>query len=336
MGLLQEMRAVAPSTRPPKVRRQTIVLDDGHRVGVATCGEGVPLVMVHGIIADGMLYARSLRRLAGLGFRVIAVDSAGHGRTDGLGCAGWKWDSYLALHRRALDHLGIRRAVLVGHSMGGRMVVDLASRQPERALAVLAIDAAIGPDWDRLTRAFRWVPGLFPLGLGLLAVDTASSLVRARKEMGSITRLGAPTLLDRVRSAPQLPGAFAATVGGPSSARMLRTLRERQVPTIVIHGDRDLVIWYPFAQAAAAAAGATLVRVEGGRHSWLLENADTLPSIVAELLDADLGQALDRTEGSIEDLCEPDAVIRTLDRRRAQPYDLSASHRWRFDALTGA
>lgn len=59
-------------------------------------------------------------------------------------------------------------------------------------------------------------------------------------------------------------------------------------------------------------------------------------TIAAELLDADLGQALDRTEGSIEDLCEPDAVVRTLDRRRAQPYDLSASHRWRFDALTGA
>ena len=75
MGLQAEMQALTPATKPPRLRRRTITLDDGHRVGVSVCGDGVPLVMVHGIVAEGMLYARTLRRLAGLGFRVFAVDS---------------------------------------------------------------------------------------------------------------------------------------------------------------------------------------------------------------------------------------------------------------------
>src|SRR3546814_20468527 len=76
------MRALADAveTKPPRLRRREVILADGHRVGLSMCGEGVPLVVVHGIMAEGMLYARTLRRIAGLGFRVIAVDSAGHGR----------------------------------------------------------------------------------------------------------------------------------------------------------------------------------------------------------------------------------------------------------------
>lgn len=335
MGLQAEMQALTPATKPPRLRRRTITLDDGHRVGVSVCGDGVPLVMVHGIVAEGMLYARTLRRLAGLGFRVFAVDSAGHGRTDGLGLAAWHWRSYVDLHQRVIDHLGIERAVLMGHSMGGRVVVDLASRRPERAIAVIPIDAAIGSGWDRLTTTFLWVPGLFPLGVGLLAADTAASAVRARRDMGSIARLAAPSIRDRIRSLPQLPAAFVATVTDGGSVHMLRRLADHRVPTIVIHGDRDLAIWYRFARSAAADAGATLVRIEGGRHSWLLEDADSLPTIIASLLDAQLGQALAQVSGSIDDLYRPDALARTLDRDRSQPYELVGAHRWRLEAGAG-
>src|SRR3546814_17670806 len=87
--------------------------------------------------AEGMLYARTLRRIAGLGFRVIAVDSAGHGRTAPLGVGGFRWRSYVDLHRRVLDHLGIEQAVLLGHSMGGRIGVDVAAAGVDRVLAVI-------------------------------------------------------------------------------------------------------------------------------------------------------------------------------------------------------
>lgn len=333
MSLRNDMEAIGASvtTKPPRLRRRTIQLDHGHRVGLSLCGEGVPLVMVHGIIAEGMLYARTLRRLAGMGFRVIAVDSAGHGRTDGLGLSGYRWRSYVDLHRQVLDHLGIRRAVFMGHSMGGRVVVDLAAAEPDRALAVLPIDAAIGLGWDRFTAAARFTPGLVPFGLGLLVADTACSVIRGRREMGSIARLGAPSLADRLRSVPSMPGAFWALIHDQGSSTRLRTLADAGVPVFILHGDRDLAIWFRFARDAASAADAMLVRIEAGGHSWLLESADSLPAIVGSLLDGRLGAALDRRGERIFDLYGPEALALTLDRPRSKPYELIPGHHWRVD-----
>ena len=329
----EEMDALAEATdsKPPRLRRRTIRLDDGHRVGISVCGEGVPLVMIHGVIAEGMLYARTLRRLAGAGFRVIAVDSAGHGRTAGLGRRGWSWDNHVDLHHRVLDHLGIERAVFLGHSMGGRIVVDLAARRPERAIAVIPVNAAIGGLWDKLTASVALVPPLFPLGVGLLVTDTAISALQGRRHVGSLARLAAPSLADRIRSAPSLPAALFATARAQGSLDTLRDLGDDGVPVIVLHGDRDLTIWYPNARQAADAAGGTLVRIEGGLHSWLLEDADTLPAVVASLLDGVLGRALETRTTSIRDCYGPEAIALTVDRPRSKPYQLVPGHHFRID-----
>ena len=319
-------------SKPPRLRRRTIQLEDGHRVGISICGEGVPLVMIHGVIAEGMLYARTLRRLAGAGFRVIAVDSAGHGRTAGLGAKGWRWDHYVDLHDQVLDHLGIERAVLVGHSMGGRLVVDLAARRPERAIAVVPINAAIGGLWDKLTGAAAYVPPLFALGVGLLVTDTAVSALQGRKHMGAFARLAAPSLADRIRAAPSLPAALFATMRAQGSIDTLRSLGDAGVPVVVLWGDRDLTIWYPNARQAAEAAGGTLVRVEKGLHSWLLEDADTLPAIVDSLLDGVLGEALATRVESVAACYGPEAIALTLDRPRSKPYQLVPLHQFRIDA----
>src|SRR3546814_6448847 len=144
-------------------------------------------------MAEGMLYCRTLRRIGGLGFRVIAVDSAGHGRTAPLGVGGFRWRSYVDLHRRVLDHLGIEQAVLLGHSMGGRIVVDVAAAEVDRVLAVIPTNAAIGGGFDRFTRLGRYVPGLLPLGIGLLGLDIASTDRKSKREDRKSTRLAAPT-----------------------------------------------------------------------------------------------------------------------------------------------
>ena len=68
----------------PQLARHLITLDNGHEVGVAVCGRGVPLVVVHGFSAEGILYAQTLSRIVSLGFKVVAIDVAGHGATLGL------------------------------------------------------------------------------------------------------------------------------------------------------------------------------------------------------------------------------------------------------------
>src|SRR3954462_205317 len=100
----------------PRLARHLITLDNGHEVGVAVCGRGVPLVVVHGFSAEGILYAQTLSRLVGLGFKVIAIDAAGHGGTLGLPTGAGTFSNYTELLGRVLDHLGIEKAVLAGHS----------------------------------------------------------------------------------------------------------------------------------------------------------------------------------------------------------------------------
>ncbi len=119
-----------PLAELPRLARHQVSLDDGHTVGVAICGRGVPLVIVHGFTAEGILYAQSLSRLVGLGFKVIAIDAAGHGGTLGLPTGAQSLTSYSELLGRVLDHLGVHKSVLVGHSMGGRLVTELAAASP--------------------------------------------------------------------------------------------------------------------------------------------------------------------------------------------------------------
>ncbi|MHB1711378.1 MAG: alpha/beta fold hydrolase [Acidimicrobiales bacterium] len=278
-----------------RMERHDIVLGDGHHIGVSECGRGFPFVMFHGLGGEGMVYGRILTRIANLGFHVIAIDSAGHGRTDGLGAAGWKWSSYVELHRQVLDALEIDRAVLGGHSMGGKLAIELAAADPQRAAAVVAINAPIGRPYSSRT-AYRRASALIPIQTTLLAADIGRATVRARHQMMRNAALITPGQRRLIRSMARVPSAFFATVWDGPSTRELRALRAHRIPTVLIHGDRDLAVQFKMAVAAAETADATLVllRVHGGGHIWLLEDPGTVVSIMSDLLDQDILPATDR------------------------------------------
>ncbi|MGI8492309.1 MAG: alpha/beta fold hydrolase, partial [Acidimicrobiales bacterium] len=306
-------KVAAPALKRLRLEHRDVVLAGGHRVGVSSCGEGIPFVMIHALGGEGMLYARQLTRIASLGFRAVAVDIAGHGRSGGLVRRGWRWSPYVDLHRRALDTLEIDQAVLAGHSMGGKIAVEIAALEPQRALAVLAINAPIGRLYDAVTASFRRLPVLLPVGAGLLATDIAGTTVRARREMARNVALG-DLGRQRLSSLGSVLRAFVATISDCSSARQLRQLRDHQVPTVVIHGDRDLAVWFASSRLAAEDADATLVRIHGGGHVWLLEDADTLPAVFAGLLDEGLLGRVETPAGAVV----PSAPARqrwSIDRR---------------------
>lgn len=279
----------------PRLERRTLTLDDGHEVGLAVCGHGIPLVVVHGFSAEGILYAQTLSRLVAMGFKVVAIDVAGHGGSQGLPAGGASLSAYARLLARALDTLGIRRAVLAGHSLGGRLVTEVAATEPSRALAVVLLDAIVGDAWDRRVNLFRLSPPLLgALGV-LLAADTASTLpvVRDRRQAAKLARLLAPVLAGHLRRPWRLTGPGLSILRSQGSRWMLERLAAEHVPVVVIQGDRDFVVPVASAESAARRARGELVTVLGASHSWLLKDPETLPAIVAELLGGRLGRALD-------------------------------------------
>lgn len=306
--------------RTPRLVQQETVLDDGHRVGVASCGEGVPLVLIHGLTGEGILYAQSLSRLVRMGFMVVTVDMAGHGATQGLPHGGGHLANYSTLLGRTLDGLAIPRAVLVGHSMGGRIVAQLAANEPDRALAVLLIDACVGDTWDRLMRVSRLVPP-FLGGLGMVSLaDTLTTvpLLRNRIQAAKLGRLAAPNLVANVRRPWRFFGPIVSMVRSGDSLPMLEVLASRQIPVVAIHGDRDLVVPYRTARDAVKAAGGWLVTIHGGTHSWLLKDPETLPAILEELL---AGEAL----ALVRQRIASDAGCSSMDGEVAAP---TPRYRW--------
>lgn len=276
----------------PRLARHEIVLADDHRVGVAVCGQGLPVVLVHGFTAEGILYAQTLSRLVGMGFKVVAIDVAGHGATQGLPTGGDDLESYTALLAQVLDELGIRRAVFAGHSMGGRLVTQLAAADPGRAIAVLLIDAVVGDCWDRLIKLSRFAPPVL-IGLAaLLVADTLSTLPLLRNpgQAAKLGRLVGPTLLGHARRPWRMLGPAISMMRSSPSGQMLEDLGEARIPVVVIHGDRDMPVPYATAVDAARRSAGTLVTVKGGTHSWVLKDPETLPAIIAELLDGPLAR----------------------------------------------
>ncbi|MGV3759378.1 MAG: alpha/beta fold hydrolase [Actinomycetota bacterium] len=278
----------------PRLARHTITLEDGHQVGVAVCGQGVPLVVVHGFSAEGILYAQTLSRLVDLGFRVIAVDTAGHGGTLGLPTDAQTMQSYAELLGRVLDHLGVPRAVLAGHSMGGRLVTELAAREPHRAIAVILLDAIVGDTWDRMVNVFRVAPGLL-VGMGAtLALDTISTVpfFRDPRQAMKLGRLVAPTIAGHVRRPWRLLGPMTSILRSRGTKWMLERLRHERIPLFAVHGDWDIPVPIATAKDAARRARGDLVIIEHGTHSWLLKDPETLPNVVHELMKRRLGTAV--------------------------------------------
>lgn len=289
-----EILAGDPEAEPVPVSRLAThrVSLDGHRVGLSVGGRGIPLVVAHGFSFAGMLYVQSLSRLASMGFKVVAIDLAGHGGSARLPDGGYRLAGYVRFLNEVVDELGIRRAVWVGHSLGGRLVAEVGGARPERTIALLLVDAALGRGWDRLAALARFWPPLLGLIGASLVSDTLGTLFLSgdRLQKSKLQGLALPLALGNAWAPWRLVAPGLSVLYAPDSTHVLERLRTAGVPTFVIHGDNDPVVPLAAAQDAAARCGAELVVVRGGTHSWLLEDPESLRSLVAELLGDGLGR----------------------------------------------
>jgi pimeloyl-ACP methyl ester carboxylesterase len=289
-----EILAGDPEAEPVPVSRLAVHqfrLADGQRVGLAVGGRGLPLVVAHGFSFGGMLYVQSLSRLASMGFKVVAIDMAGHGGSAHYG--GFHLGAYVRFLDQAIDELGIRRAVLAGHSLGGRLVAEVGGERPERTIALLLLNAGLGRGWDRLAAMARFSPPLLGLIGASLVSDTLSTLFLTgdRLQQSKLQGLALPLALGNAFAPWRLVAPALSVLYAPDSTEVLDRLRVARMPTFVVHGDNDPVVPLAAAQDAAARAGAELLVVHGASHSWLLEDPESLRSLVAELLGDGLGRA---------------------------------------------
>jgi len=126
---------------------------DGVGLGYERIGAGRPtLLMIHGAFADRSAYDRQVEHFASA-HEIISVDLRGHGESDPApgpySVAGFADDVAFVAHE-----LGLRDCVVVGHSLGGLVAVEMAGRHPDVVSAVVTLDSpSLIPGWtDRFAR----------------------------------------------------------------------------------------------------------------------------------------------------------------------------------------
>lgn len=313
------------STRRIRLRHHVVELDDGHEVGVSVGGQGVPLVFLHGLVLSRRAYLRMLSRVAGLGFQVVAIDAAGHGDTHNLPRDAREFDHRVDLTLRAVDALGVSQAVIAGHSMGGRMAIQLAARAPERAMAVVLLDAAAGARFDEaIPTVLRSPRAAARIVLGA-AYDSQQDPFRLGiAEQGRYLRMLASVAMRNARRPSGVAGAARAIVQSGDYSPLLRMMRDHAVPTFVLHGEKDLIVPFDSARDIADDANATLYCVPDAYHSWMITNPRHGADAFRQLLHGELGEVLRNTANALgimdftdatcwEDaLIAPDALVRGL------------------------
>jgi pimeloyl-ACP methyl ester carboxylesterase len=124
----------------------------GRRMHYLDVGDGPVVVLVHGLASEWSVWFRNISALA-LDHRVIAVDLPGFGRSDSLG-GRVEIRHYVVALNQLLDHLDVGGVRMVGHSLGGIIAQQFATRYPSRTAALVLV-ATGGPPNRRLIVLLR-------------------------------------------------------------------------------------------------------------------------------------------------------------------------------------
>jgi pimeloyl-ACP methyl ester carboxylesterase len=146
--LAAPLAAEEPATEKPKPVEGKARSADGTEIVYDTRGKGeLALVFVHGWCGDRSFWKEQLDVFAEKR-RVVALDLAGHGAS-GKDREEWSMDAFAGDVEAVMKAADVKRAILVGHSMGGPVSLLAAKRMPDRVAAVVGVDTIHNVE-------FRW------------------------------------------------------------------------------------------------------------------------------------------------------------------------------------
>lgn len=320
---------IAPIVRPPRSGRLRSVVDDdvevrqltvhGYRRAFRIAGSGPALLLIHGIGDSSATWAELIPGLA-RNHTVIAPDLLGHGASD-KPRADYSVAAYANGMRDLLGVLGIERATLVGHSLGGGVAMQFAYQYPERTeRLVLVSTGGVGGEVTPVLRAAS-LPGA-ELMLAALTLPTvrlqAQGFIRLMRLLDTDLGQDAPDLLNLVDALPDATArsAFIRTLRavvdwrGQVVTMLDRCYLVRGMPTMLLWGSRDSVVPVRHGHAAhIAMPGSRLEVFEGAGHfpfhsdprRFLGLMEDFVGSTLPNSWSAEQWRTLLRTGGARED-----------------------------------
>ncbi len=250
-------------------------------------------INVHGYLAGGGVYWRESTRLAhALGVRVLNPSLPGFGGTPPFAWEQTQMRNYAEGLVRLLDALNIPAALVLGHSMGGAVAMQLGADHPDRVLGVVYRDGVSTPSWKARRGVFSTLlRPIFPdLGQGLdilsaLVLDVSGDL--ARTQLRSFLSTAAPDLRQNARALRGTAPMAAMLLACDFSAAVHDLAERGNVPVLPVWGRLDWAIPARTAEEFAAIVGEDVQWVWGG-HCWMLSRPNAQADI---LLKGDAGRS---------------------------------------------
>jgi len=271
----------------------TMTTKDGTQIYYRDWGSGQPVVFSHGWPLSGDAFEDQMFFLASHGYRCIAHDRRGHGRSS-QPWHGNDMDTYADDLAELVEQLDLTNAVHVGHSTGGGEVARYIGRHGTKRVAKAVLIGAVPP--TMLKTASN--PGGLPMEVfdqirsGVLA-DRSQFWKDLSMAFYGYNRSGAK-VSEGVRESFWLQGMQAGMpasyfcIKAFSETDMTEDLKKIDVPTLILHGDDDQIV--PIADSAMLSAklvkNAKLKVYEGAPHGMCTTLKDKVNADLLEFIKA--------------------------------------------------
>jgi non-heme chloroperoxidase len=287
MALPARASGAAPSSHQPGATRMTtntVKTKDGVDIFYKDWGSGTPIVFSHGWPLSSDDWDAQMMYFLGQGFRVVAHDRRGHGRSTQV-ATGHDMDHYADDLLAVVEHLDLHGAIHVGHSTGGGEVVRYLARHGQKRASKAVLIAAVPP----LMVKSASNPGGLPKDVfDGIQQQVATNRAQFYRDLPStafygFNRPGAKAqegIIQNWWRQGMMGGAKAHYDGvvAFSQTDFTEDLKKITLPVLVQHGDDDQVV--PYADSGPLSAKllphGTLKTYKGYPHGMPTTHADVI------------------------------------------------------------
>ncbi|HEY7335763.1 MAG TPA: alpha/beta hydrolase [Bryobacteraceae bacterium] len=269
----------------------TVTTKDGAEIYYKDWGAGQPVVFSHGWPLSSEAWTVQMLFLAQHGYRVVAHDRRGHGRSSQTSSHN-DMNSYADDLAALVDHLDLKNAVLVGHSTGGGEVVRYVGRYGTKRVEKAVLIAAVPPMLLKTGANPEGIPIEVFDGLrASLAKDPSQFYKDFASMFYGANRAGAKVsqgILDQFWLWSMQAGlkSICECIKAFSETDFTEDLKKFDVPTLLLHGEDDQIVPVMISskKSAKLIRGAQEIYYPGGAHGITATQPDRINADLLEFL----------------------------------------------------